>query len=143
MQLFNSHNRQSFAKSDAGFTLVELMVTMVIVGILGSLAIPLYEGHVKRARAQEADAALSAIRAELRVYWGRNLTYPIAASYVAVTTIAIDIDSTDLAGNHYGIADYTYQSTAGTAFTVRAVGSGGGFALLNRQITDTGVLTTY
>ncbi|MCH8957152.1 prepilin-type N-terminal cleavage/methylation domain-containing protein, partial [candidate division KSB1 bacterium] len=37
-----------------GFTLVELMITIVIVGVLATVAIPLYQANVKRAKGSES-----------------------------------------------------------------------------------------
>ncbi len=129
-------------KSEHGFTLVELMITVVIVGILASVAIPLYTGNIKRAKAAEADAALGSIRTALRVYYAENSAYPTEASYVAVTTLSIDVDSTDLIGTYFAATTYTYQSAAGTSFTLRATGTGSQSGI-NRQLTSAGVLSSF
>lgn len=44
-----------------GFTLIELMITVVIVAILAGIAYPSYEGYMKRSRRAEAQQLLSAI----------------------------------------------------------------------------------
>ena len=51
------------------FTLVEVMIVVIIVGILAGVAVPLYTSYVKKARRTEAMAAISAIRAAEIVYW--------------------------------------------------------------------------
>ena len=86
-----------------GFTLVELMITIVIVGVLATVAIPLYKANVKRAKASEADATMGSIRTSLRVYYAENTAYPIRASYGPVHTMSdsIDIDSLDLVGKYF------------------------------------------
>jgi type IV pilus assembly protein PilE len=45
-------------KRSAGFTLVELMVTVAVLGILASIAWPSYQQYVRKARQAEAKAAL-------------------------------------------------------------------------------------
>ncbi len=129
-------------KSEHGFTLVELMITVVIIGILASVAIPLYTGSVTRAKASEADAALGSIRTALRVYYAENSAYPIKTSSVAVTTLSIDVDATDLTGTYFAAANYTYTSSDGTEFTLKATGTGSQSGI-KRQLTSAGVLSSF
>jgi len=131
-----------FKTSQKGFTLVELMITIVIIGILASVAIPLYTANVKRAKAAEADAALGTIRTALRVYYAENAVYPTAASYTAVTGLSIDIAAADLNGKYFSATDYTYQSADGTSYTIRATGTGSQ-AGIKRQMTSAGVLSDF
>ena len=49
-------------RNKRGFTLVELMIVVAILGILASIAVPLYRGYIKTARKSEAKANLEAIR---------------------------------------------------------------------------------
>ena len=49
-------------KSDKkGFTLIELMIVVAIIGVLAAVAIPAYSGYVKRARMSEITNAMGAI----------------------------------------------------------------------------------
>jgi prepilin-type N-terminal cleavage/methylation domain-containing protein len=60
------------ARSQSGFTLVELLIVMVVIGILATVAIPMYQLVPERGRATEADAGLGAIRSAMRVYYGTS-----------------------------------------------------------------------
>lgn len=58
-----------------GFTLVELMVTVAILAILGSVAIPAYVNYVNRARQSEAILALMNIKTDQEIFWDDHARY--------------------------------------------------------------------
>ncbi len=60
--------KKDYRKS-RGFTLVELVVVMVIVGILATISVPMYRNYVQRARAQEGTALVGSVASALRVYY--------------------------------------------------------------------------
>jgi prepilin-type N-terminal cleavage/methylation domain-containing protein len=62
-------------KSSSGFTLIEITLVIVVLGILASLAIPRYLIVVERGRAAEAHKALGVIRDMELVYFVENNIY--------------------------------------------------------------------
>lgn len=133
---------KAVVKNNKGFTLVELMITVLIVGILASVAIPLYRANVRRAKATEADASLGSIRTAVRVYYAENGTYPVSSAYTMVYNLSIDVDSLDLVGRYFPATAYDYKSTDGVTYTIRATGSGDSNGI-NRQMTQAGVLSNF
>jgi general secretion pathway protein G len=62
----------------AGFTLIELMVVLVIIGVLGALIVPNVLNHADDARATAARADVNNIMQALKLYKLDNLRYPTA-----------------------------------------------------------------
>ena len=59
-----------------GFTIVELLVVIVIIGILASISIVAYNGIQNKARASATDADLANIEKKLNIYYTQNGTVP-------------------------------------------------------------------
>jgi prepilin-type N-terminal cleavage/methylation domain-containing protein len=51
-----------------GFTLVELIIVVAILGILGAVALPTYQGHTAKAKVSAAKSNLHALRAQIELY---------------------------------------------------------------------------
>jgi len=51
-----------------GFTLVEMMIVVAILGILGAVALPVYQGHASEAKVSAAKSNLHAMRAQIELY---------------------------------------------------------------------------
>ena len=59
-----------------GFTLIEVMVTVVVVGILAAIALPSYSEYVQRGKISEAISNLSDMRTRFEQYFLDNRAYP-------------------------------------------------------------------
>lgn len=58
-----------------GFTLVELMITVAIIGILASIAVPSYNDYVKQGQAAEATATLADARIQIEQCYQDSRSY--------------------------------------------------------------------
>ena len=93
-------------KSQRGITLIEVLITAAIVGILASVAWPAYERQNMKQKRAEAVVALTKISSELQRYFSDNLTYE---DYVVSDGIADAMKHYDVALN---LAAKTYTVTA-------------------------------
>jgi len=59
-------------RSNNGFTLIELMIVVAIIGVLAGVAIPAYGSYVKRAKFSEVVAATSAIKLAVELCYQKN-----------------------------------------------------------------------
>lgn len=98
-----------------GFTLIELVIVIVIVGILSVVAVPIYEGYTKKAIATEGKALLGIINTGQKVYYSEFSNF-LNEGQKAV----LDINA---ATNKYFTA-YTLTATA-TTFTATTSGAAG------------------
>ena len=110
-----------FPARSGGLTLLELLITVVIVGILAAVALPSFSKAVEKAKVKDAQTALAAIASAERVYrldqggFG-NLANLTANNYTS------DPDSNNQNANwNFAVAG------AGAAFTATATRTGGGY----------------
>lgn len=96
----------SIFKRVSGFTLIELMVTVAIVGILASIAYPSYTDYVIRAKRSDGKAALLAVQLAQEKWRANNTTYGTLAN------IGVPAASPD---GHYTVAVSGNTATAYTA----------------------------
>ena len=92
--------RTSLMKNEKGFTLIEMMVVVIIVGVLAAIAVPTYTGYVKRATTAEATSTCGAV-------WGSMQIYALEEPLVAAANRTI-IDSIYNI-NTSGVVYYDYE----------------------------------
>lgn len=93
-------------RTGRGFTLVELMVVVVIVGILAAVAVPLYSGLKEKAISAEILASISTVNSAGKNYYSD--TEQDLSGYTDVTHLkgAGFMDLLSLDGNYFQEADY-------------------------------------
>src|SRR2546430_6034778 len=70
-----------------GFTLIELMIVVAIIGVLVSIAVPLYANVTARSRIAKAQADIRSLVTAVSMYQSHMSTYPIAlGNLTAVAT---------------------------------------------------------
>ena len=78
----------------SGFTLIELMIVVAIIGILAAVAIPQYQNYVARSQVSEALSLASGAKMAVAEYFNTNGTFP------ADNTEAGLSDAADISGNY-------------------------------------------
>ena len=59
-------------KNEKGFTLIEMLIVLGIMGILITLALPLYNNTVKKAQTEGCEANKHTIQAQMEIYYLEN-----------------------------------------------------------------------
>jgi prepilin-type N-terminal cleavage/methylation domain-containing protein len=97
-----------------GFTLMEMLVVLIIVGVLAGVALPTYSGHIERVRASEGVQLLTALLAAQERYRIENNAYATAIA-------SLDIDLPNAA--NFTVPPNLYNAAARVATLARSDGS--------------------
>ena len=99
-----------------GFSLIELMIAVAVVGIIAVVAVPAYTDYVQRGKITEGTSGLSELRIRAEKFFADNRTYRNAGG----TDVGFD---ESMAGARY----FGFNCTSGSAttFTCTATGTGG------------------
>lgn len=98
---------------DGGFSLIELMITIVIVAILTAVAIPLYTSYGERARRTAAINALETMASREEGYYSRYNKYPASLTALGYANTVVITK-----GGYYRA---TIATSGATSYTLQAV----------------------
>ncbi|WP_318013406.1 type IV pilin protein [Paucibacter sp. Y2R2-4] len=100
-----------------GFTMVELMITLAVAGILAAVALPSYSSYVNKSRAKGASADLAALALNMENNFQLQLKYPVNAA----GTVASNTNFKAWSPAQSAYFNYTLVSTA-SSYTLTATG---------------------
>lgn len=107
----------------AGFTLIELMVAVIMVGVLTTIAVPQYRSYVRRGQLADAFSTLADMRVKLEQHYQDNKFYGSTAATTSCPTLP-SYTVFPIAGKYFGISCAGGAAPSQT-YTLTATGSGG------------------
>ena len=116
-------------RNQKGFTLIELMIVVAIIGILTAIAFPLYANIQARARVAKAQADARTLASAVVVYSAHTGALPTGLPSLTSATLVNGVSAgpfinpipTPPTG---WTANYSYATVAGGSFLISAVGDG-------------------
>jgi prepilin-type N-terminal cleavage/methylation domain-containing protein len=100
-----------------GFTVVELMVVVLIVGVLAVVAIPLMKGRTDASKWSEAKTAMGTIASALRTYAAEKGSFSGAPALAAIGILDSDLDGTYFSHEAYAITSAS-RASGQTSFVI-------------------------
>jgi type IV pilus assembly protein PilA len=94
-----------------GFTLIELMIVVAIIGILAAVAIPAYQDYIIKAKLSKVVTSVDAVKTAYAMYYQENGSFP--GSTIAWTSLGLASTGPTLTTEISAISDITASTTKG------------------------------
>ena len=108
--------------AQAGFTLIEMMIVVVVIAILAVIVLPSYQGVVMKARRTDAKAALTTAAQTLERYSTENATTGYANATISDTAGATVVARSSTENGHYLL---TIGNKTASTYVLSAAPQGG------------------
>lgn len=127
-----------------GFTLIELMIVVAIVGILAAIALPAYQDYVIRSKMSEAEAAIAACKTSVAEYTATKGTLPTTVDLAGCSTQTTQYVAAGVNVNGTGVITAISQSTGAVAeCTLSLAPTQSGFEITTWTGSYSGCLPKY
>ena len=119
-----------------GFTLIELMIVVAIIGVLAAVALPAYQDYTKRAQMSEVILAASNCRTAITetVQSTTGTTLPAANAWGCESTTSSSKYVASITTSNAGVITVTVQGISGVTGAVTLIPMKSGGALTNSDV---------
>lgn len=121
-----------------GFTLIELMIAVAIVGILAGIAVPSYKAYITKGKRAEAEGALVTFANAMEQWRLQNSSYCGAAGAGCVTGSPTIFSTVVPISGGTKTYDLTISAATATTYTLTATATGTQASDGNLSLTSTG-----
>jgi prepilin-type N-terminal cleavage/methylation domain-containing protein len=116
------------ARNQRGFTLTELMIVVTVIGVLATVAIPMFQVVPERSKSTEAVTALGLIRASMRIYYVEHGTFANGTFFTDGAQVTsgglLGVTDNDLMGRYFSSESYTFDGApTANSFTIECDGA--------------------
>ena len=124
----------------AGFSLIEVRVVVIVLGILVAIAVPAYQGYILKGNRAVARAKLLDVGARQETYFGDNKVYTNSLAFFGFATVTMGVDDK---------SNWVAPDSTDAIYVISLALSNGGFGYtatatpVNRQAKDSGNCATF